>query len=97
MANPAHSHTVPTTARTTASAAAVKSGKATDYWLELVAYPPGTARSLWLKVDNNWVHMDDPSDTVERTVTMAFANADKFEVRVWYSDDNIVGMVAKSK
>lgn len=97
MANPVQSHTVPTTARAAAAMPAVKSGSATDYWLELAAYPPGTARSLWLKVDNKWVHQDDPSETVERAVTMAFAHSDKFEVLVWHSGDNIVGLVAKSK
>ena len=36
------------------AAATVQIGVATQYWLELVAYPPGSARSLWLLVGNAW-------------------------------------------
>jgi hypothetical protein len=32
----------------------LETGVATKYWLELLAYPPGSARSLWLFVGNAW-------------------------------------------
>ena len=100
MSSRKHKHTVPdvTMARSAgALASSVHVGQAEEFWLELVAYPEGTARSLWLKVGNAWVRLDDPSDPVERAVSLAFAHSDKFEVRVWHSDGEIVGLVANSK
>lgn len=81
-----------------AAAAVVQTGIATKYWLELVAYPPGSARSLWLFVDNTWRHLDNPNDGTQISVQAAFCNCpDRLEVAVWYSNDVIVGLVVRSK
>ena len=80
------------------SIAAVQTGVATKYWLELVAYPPGSARSLWLFVDNAWRHLDNPNDGTQISVQSAFCNCpDRLEVAVWYTNDVIVGLVVRSK
>lgn len=80
------------------AAAAVTSGVATKFWLELVAYPPGSARSLWLFVGGQWRHLDNPSPSIESSVQSAFCNCpDKLEVAVWYQNDVIVGLVVRSK
>ncbi len=77
---------------------AVTSGVATQYWLELVAYPPGSARSLWLFVGGVWRHLDNPSDGIQISVQSAFCSCpDRLQVTVWYSDDVIVGLVVSSK
>jgi hypothetical protein len=81
-----------------AAAAAVQDGVATKYWLELLAYPPGSARSLWLFVDNAWKHLDNPNDGTQISVQAAFCNCpDRLEVAVWYQNDVIVGLVVRSK
>ncbi len=60
--------------------------------------PPGSARSLWLFVDNAWRHLDNPSDGVQASVQPAFCEcADRLEVVVWYSNDVIVGLVVRSR
>lgn len=80
------------------AARAVTSGLATKYWLELKQYPPGSARSLWLFVDNRWRHLDDPNDSQESLVQQAFCQCrDLLEVKVWYNGDIIVGLVVNSK
>lgn len=80
------------------AAATLASGVATQYWLELVAYPPGSARSLWLFVDNQWRHLDDPNDGTQNSVQAAFCNCpDRLEVAVWYLDDVIVGLVVRTR
>jgi len=80
------------------AALAVSTGVASKYWLELVAYPPGSARSLWLFVGGAWRHLDNPSDGIQSSVQAAFCNCpDKLEVAVWYSGDIIVGLVVRSK
>ncbi len=79
-------------------AAAVSSGVASKYWLELLAYPTGSARSLWLFVDNGWRHLDDPNIGTQDSVQEAFCECpDRLEVAVWYSADVIVGLVVRSK
>jgi hypothetical protein len=81
-----------------ASAAAVTSGVATGYWLELVAYPPGSARSLWLLVDGTWRHLDNPSAATQDSVQEAFCECpERLEVVVWYDNDVIVGLVVRSR
>lgn len=81
-----------------AAAAAVQSGIAKEYWLELLAYPPGSARSLWLFVDNAWRHLDNPNGGTQISVQDAFCGCpDRLEVAVWYSNDVIVGLVVRSK
>ena len=81
-----------------AAPAKLASGVATKYWLELKAYPPGSARSLWLYVGGAWRHLDDPNDGTQISVQDAFsAGADGLEVVVWYSSTTIVGLVVRSK
>ncbi len=81
-----------------AAAPAVQTGVATKYWLELVAYPPGSARSLWLYVGNAWRHLDNPNEGIQLSVQDAFANgSNRLEVAVWYSGDVIVGLVVRTK
>jgi hypothetical protein len=76
----------------------VSSGVAGEYWLELVQYPPGSARSLWLYVDGSWRHLDDPNRGTEDSVQEAFCQCpERLEVAVWYSGDVIVGLVVRSK
>ena len=79
------------------AAAAVESGVASKYWLELLAYPPGSARSLWLFVNNAWRRLDNPNSGVQISVQDAFNNTTKFEVAVWFSGEVIVGLVTRSK
>ncbi|MHA2345503.1 MAG: hypothetical protein ACXACP_02165 [Candidatus Hodarchaeales archaeon] len=79
-------------------AAAVNSGIATEYWLELKQYPPGSARSLWLFVDKAWRHLDNPNYSQESLVQEVFCNCpERLEVKVWYSGSVIVGLVVNSK
>ena len=76
------------------TASAVQSGIASQYWNELVAYPAGSAASLWLYVDNQSRKLDTalPSD---RSLTLrAFVNAGQ-RVRVWYQGTDIVGLVVE--
>src|SRR5689334_24838424 len=80
-----------------AAAATVDTAVASKYWLELVAYPPGSARSLWLFVNNAWRHLDNPNEGIQISVQDAFNNSSKFEVAVWFSGDVIVGLVVRSK
>jgi hypothetical protein len=78
--------------------AAVSSGVASKYWLELKAYPPGSARSLWLFVDGSWRHLDNPDLGTQDSVQEAFCPcSDSLEVAVWYSGTTIVGLVVRSK
>lgn len=78
---------------------AVTSGIATKYWLELISYPAGSARSLWLLVNNVWYRTDNPSVGIQQSVQDAFVNRDKFEVAVWYATGNevIQGLVVRTK
>jgi hypothetical protein len=81
-----------------AIAQVVQTGVATKYWLELLAYPPGSARSLWLFVGNAWRHLDNPNEGMQLSVQDAFANAsNRLEVAVWYNGDVIVGLVVRTK
>ncbi len=78
--------------------AALASGVATKYWLELKAYPPGSARSLWLFVNGSWRHLDNPDLGTQDSVQEAFCPcSDSFDVAVWYSGTTIVGLVVRSK
>ena len=70
---------------------------ATGYWLELVEYPPNSARSLWLEVAGEWRHLDNPSDGIQASVQDAFDNPDRLEVAVWYQNEVIVGLVVRSR
>jgi len=84
--------------RAFAPAAVVETGIATRFWLELAAYPPGSARSLWLLVNGSWRHMDNPLEGTQAAVQSAFCVCpDCLEVAVWYSGEVIVGLVVRSK
>ncbi len=77
------------------TAVAVASGVATRYWDEELAYPPGTAASLWLLVNGAWRKRDAATPHDRTMVQRAFAAAGS-EVRVWYQGAEIVGLVVKS-
>jgi hypothetical protein len=74
--------------------AAVASGVASQYWIELAAYPPGSARSLWLLVNNSWKRLDNPSASIQDTVQRAFLGTGS-NVQVWYDGEPIVGLVVE--
>jgi len=78
--------------------AAAKTGIATRYWLELMSYPPGSARSLWLFVNDEWRHLDNPDLGTQVSVQDAFCRcSERLEVLVWYSEDTIEGLIVKTK
>lgn len=80
------------------TAVPVQTGVATKYWLELVQYPPGSARSLWLFVGGGWKHLDNPNEGIQISVQAAFCECpERLEVAVWYQGDIIVGLVVRSK
>ena len=80
------------------AAVPVQTGVATKYWLELVQYPPGSARSLWLLVGGDWKHLDSPNEGTQISVQAAFCECpERLEVAVWYQGDVIVGLVVRSK
>lgn len=84
--------------RAFAAAAAVQTGVATQFWLELLAYPPGSARSLWLFVDGAWRHLDNPNEGMQISVQEVFCSCSgHMEVAVWYMNDVIVGLVVRTK
>ena len=71
--------------------AAVTSGIATQYWVELVAYPPGSTASLWLHVGGSWRHYDNPPASMSDLVQNGFLGG--ATVRVWYNGSVVVGLV----
>ena len=82
------------TAAAAVDLAAVTSGVASQYWIELVAYPPGSARSLWLFVNSSWKRLDNPSASIQDVVQRAFLGTGS-NVRVWYNNGTIVGLVVE--
>lgn len=77
------------------SSGVVNSGVASKYWLELKAYPKGTARSLWLFVANKWKKLDNPNPTTSDSVQRAFLQQGS-RVRVWYDNtQDIKGLVVE--
>lgn len=80
-----------------ATTTAVYSNVATKYWLELKAYPSTNTKGLWLYVDKDWRYLAKPTSNIESSVQQAFANPDIFNVQVWYSGHNIVGLVVNTK
>jgi hypothetical protein len=75
--------------------ATVQSGLATQFWVQLVPYPQAT-RSLLLYVDGHWRTLSAPSDSNLASVLDAFKDLTRYQVRVWYSGTNIVGLVVNS-
>ncbi|GAA2261784.1 hypothetical protein GCM10010145_29770 [Streptomyces ruber] len=71
---------------------AVGSGQAERYWDELLPYPRELPPRLRLFVAGTWRNLNDPSPEIRHAVHAAFAGG-RPDVRVWYSDDEIVGLV----
>lgn len=71
---------------------AVGSGKAERYWDELLPYPRELPPRLRLFVAGDWRNLNHPSPEVRQAVHTAFAGG-RPDVRVWFSDDEIVGLV----
>ncbi|KUL40967.1 S8 family peptidase [Streptomyces regalis] len=71
---------------------AVGSGKAERYWDELLPYPRELPPRLRLFVAGEWRNLNHPSPEIRQAVHTAFAGG-RPDVRVWFSDDEIVGLV----
>ncbi|MET7985093.1 S8 family peptidase [Streptomyces sp. NPDC005281] len=71
---------------------AVGSGLAERYWDELLPYPRELPPRLRLYVSGAWRNLDRPSPEVRQAVHSAFAGG-RPDVRVWFADDEIVGLV----
>ncbi|MEU5774010.1 S8 family peptidase [Streptomyces venezuelae] len=71
---------------------AVGSGQAERYWDELLPYPPELPPRLRLFVAGQWRNLDNPSPETRQAVHAAFAGG-RPDVRVWFSDDEVVGLV----
>ncbi|MGP4010078.1 S8 family peptidase [Streptomyces sp. 4N124] len=71
---------------------AVGSGRAERYWDELLPYPRELPPRLRLFVAGAWRNLNHPSPDIRQAVHTAFAGG-RPDVRVWFSDDEIVGLV----
>ncbi|MFG2647701.1 S8 family peptidase [Streptomyces sp. NPDC048436] len=71
---------------------AVGSGRAERYWDELIPYPPELPPRLRLFVAGEWRNLHHPSPEIRQAVHAAFAGGHP-DVRVWFSDVDIVGLV----
>ncbi|MFJ9102835.1 S8 family peptidase [Streptomyces sp. NPDC102405] len=71
---------------------AVGSGQAEGYWDELLPYPRELPPRLRLFVAGAWRNLNHPSPEIRQAVHTAFAGG-RPDVRVWFSDDEIVGLV----
>ncbi|MEU6353031.1 S8 family peptidase [Streptomyces sp. NPDC047072] len=71
---------------------AVGSGHAERYWDELLPYPRELPPRLRLFVAGAWRNLNHPSPEIRQAVHAAFAGG-RPDVRVWFSDDEIVGLV----
>ncbi|WP_405954504.1 S8 family peptidase [Streptomyces phaeochromogenes] len=71
---------------------AVGSGQAERYWDELLPYPRELPPRLRLFVAGDWRSLNNPSAEIRQAVHSAFAGG-RPDVRVWFSDDEIVGLV----
>lgn len=71
---------------------AVGSGRAERYWDELLPYPRELPPRLRLFVAGDWRSLNNPSPEIRQAVHAAFAGG-RPDVRVWFSDDEIVGLV----
>ncbi|MBO1331842.1 S8 family peptidase [Streptomyces sp. VRA16 Mangrove soil] len=70
----------------------VGSGQAERYWDELLPYPPELPPRLRLFVAGAWRNLNNPSPDIRQAVHSAFAGG-RPDVRVWFSDDEVVGLV----
>ncbi|MBC9715452.1 S8 family serine peptidase [Streptomyces sp. TRM66268-LWL] len=71
---------------------AIGSGQAERYWDELVPYPRELPPRLRLFVAGAWRNLNHPAPEVRQAVHAAFAGG-RPDIRVWYADDEIVGLV----
>ncbi|MDT9697526.1 S8 family peptidase [Streptomyces sp. P17] len=71
---------------------AVGTGQAERYWDELLPYPRELPPRLRLFVAGGWRNLNRPSPEIRQAVHTAFAGG-RPDVRVWFSDDEIVGLV----
>ncbi|MFJ1607567.1 S8 family peptidase [Streptomyces sp. NPDC088253] len=71
---------------------AVGSGQAERYWDELLPYPRELPPRLRLFVAGDWRNLNNPSPEIRQAVHSAFAGG-RPDVRVWFSQDEIVGLV----
>ncbi|MFF5481233.1 S8 family peptidase [Streptomyces sp. NPDC012935] len=71
---------------------AVGSGRAERYWDELLPYPRELPPRLRLFVAGEWRNLNHPSPEIRQAVHTAFAGG-RPDVRVWFSDEEIVGLV----
>ncbi|ATL26511.1 S8 family peptidase [Streptomyces formicae] len=71
---------------------AVGSGRAEKFWDELLPYPPELPPRLRLFVAGEWRNLNNPSPETRQAVHAAFAGGQP-DVRVWFSDDEVVGLV----
>ncbi|MES5822424.1 S8 family peptidase [Streptomyces sp. RG80] len=71
---------------------AVGSGPAEKYWDELLPYPRELPPRLRLFVAGGWRNLNHPSPEIRQAVHAAFAGG-RPDVRVWFADDEIVGLV----
>ncbi|CAM5567571.1 hypothetical protein GCM10010329_71040 [Streptomyces spiroverticillatus] len=70
----------------------VGTGQAERYWDELIPYPRELPPRLRLFVAGAWRNLNDPDPEIRRAVHAAFAGG-RPDVRVWFSDEEIVGLV----
>ncbi|MEU2949936.1 MULTISPECIES: S8 family peptidase [Streptomyces] len=70
----------------------VGTGQAERYWDELLPYPHELPPRLRLFVAGAWRNLNDPAPDVRQAVHAAFA-AGRPDIRVWFSDDEVVGLV----
>ncbi|GGX94946.1 S8 family peptidase [Streptomyces minutiscleroticus] len=71
---------------------AVGSGQAERFWDELLPYPRELPPRIRLFVAGDWRNLNNPSPGIRQAVHTAFAGG-RPDVRVWFSDDEIVGLV----
>ncbi|WP_328840104.1 hypothetical protein [Streptomyces europaeiscabiei] len=71
---------------------AVGSGTAERHWDELLPCPRELPPRLRLFVSGAWRNLTDPSPEIRQAVHAAFAGG-RPDVRVWFSDDEVVGLV----
>ncbi|MCX5202265.1 S8 family serine peptidase [Streptomyces sp. NBC_00237] len=70
----------------------VGTGQAERYWDELLPYPRELPPRLRLFVAGAWRNLNDPAPDIRQAVHAAFAGG-RPDVRVWFSDEEIVGLV----
>jgi hypothetical protein len=70
----------------------VGSGQAERYWDELMPYPRELPPRLRLFVAGAWRNLNHPAPEIRQAVHAAFVGG-RPDVRVWYSDDEVVGLV----